>query len=108
MLADEWSEEKRKEFTIKDNVSFGEWDWDNLANEWEAEKLDEWGLYVPIFETGDDINFNPDLEPTTNYSDVTEEQIQKAAEKLASQMIKDRKKIECICPECGTEFEIDG
>jgi len=50
MLADEWSEEKRKEFTIKDNVSFGEWGWDTLANEWNVEELTEWGLDIPNFE----------------------------------------------------------
>ena len=50
MLADEWSEEKRKEFTIKDNVGFGEWDWDTLANEWNVEELSEWGLDIPNFE----------------------------------------------------------
>ncbi len=50
MLADEWSEEKRKEFTIKDNVGFGEWDWDTLANEWDFEELTEWGLDIPNFE----------------------------------------------------------
>ena len=41
MLADEWSEDKRKEFTIKDNVSFGDWDFDTLANEWNVEVLTE-------------------------------------------------------------------
>ena len=41
MLADEWSEEKRKEFTIKDNVSFGSFDWDALANEWDEILLDK-------------------------------------------------------------------
>ena len=51
MLADEWSEEKRKEFTIKDNVGFGDWDWDTLANEWNDEQLTEWGLDIPMFET---------------------------------------------------------
>ena len=50
MLADEWSEEKRKEFTIKDNVGFGEFDWDALANEWNVEELSEWGLDIPNFE----------------------------------------------------------
>ena len=45
-----WDEAKNKEFVIKDNVAFGEWDWETLANEWEAEELDEWGLCVP-FET---------------------------------------------------------
>jgi len=48
-LADEWTEEQRKEFTIKDNVGFGEWDWDDLANNWDTEKLEEWGLDIPDF-----------------------------------------------------------
>lgn len=38
------TEEQQKEFIIKDNVGFGEWDWDDLANEWDAEKLEDWGL----------------------------------------------------------------
>ena len=49
-LADDWTEEKRKEFTIKDNASFGEWDWDQLANEWDAEQLSDWGVDVPNFD----------------------------------------------------------
>lgn len=40
----DWSEDKQKEFIIKDNVSGGEWDWDILANEWEQEQLEDWGL----------------------------------------------------------------
>ena len=50
MLADEWSEEKRQEFVIKDNLSMGEWSWDTLANEWNVEELTEWGLDIPNFE----------------------------------------------------------
>ena len=46
IVADEWTEEQKAEFLIKDNVGFGEWDWDSLANEWDAEKLDDWGLDV--------------------------------------------------------------
>lgn len=42
----DWSEEKQKEFVIKDNVGFGEWEWDDLANTWDAESLKEWGLDV--------------------------------------------------------------
>jgi DNA modification methylase len=45
-----WPEEKQREFIVKDNVGFGEWDWDMLANEWEAEDLEKWGLDVPVFE----------------------------------------------------------
>jgi hypothetical protein len=47
ILADEWTEEQRREFIIKDNVGFGEWDWDQLANEWDAGQLAEWGLDLP-------------------------------------------------------------
>jgi len=43
----DWSEEKQREFIIKDNVGFGEWDWDELANTWDAEELNEWGLDTP-------------------------------------------------------------
>jgi hypothetical protein len=48
IVADEWTEEQKNEFLIKDNVGFGEWDWDSLANEWDAEKLDDWGLDLPV------------------------------------------------------------
>jgi hypothetical protein len=41
------TEEQKKEFIIKDNVGFGEWDWDVLANEWDSVSLEEWGLDVP-------------------------------------------------------------
>lgn len=47
LMADEWTEEQRKEFTIKDNVSFGEWNFDELANNWDAEQLNNWGMDVP-------------------------------------------------------------
>ncbi|MDR0431065.1 MAG: site-specific DNA-methyltransferase [Tannerellaceae bacterium] len=44
--ASELSDEEQKAFTIKDNVGYGEWDYDTLANEWDAEDLDDWGLDV--------------------------------------------------------------
>ena len=47
-----WSDEKKKEFIIKDNVGFGEWDWDILANEWNPNDLEDWGLDLPdMFES---------------------------------------------------------
>ena len=45
-----WTEKQKREFIIKDNVGFGEWDWDILANEWDAVELDEWGLEIPSFD----------------------------------------------------------
>ena len=50
LMADEWTEEQRREFVIKDNTSFGSWNWEELANEWDAEKLEEWGLDLPGFD----------------------------------------------------------
>ena len=50
--ANNLSEEKKKEFIVKDNVGYGEWDWDDLANNWDAEQLTEWGLDIPNFELG--------------------------------------------------------
>jgi hypothetical protein len=50
IFAHDLTEEEQKQFIIKDNVGFGEWDWDMLANEWEPELLEDWGLDVPIFE----------------------------------------------------------
>jgi site-specific DNA-methyltransferase (adenine-specific) len=50
ILADEWTAEQLSEFLIKDNVGFGEWDWEQLANEWDVQQLEDWGLDVPDFE----------------------------------------------------------
>ena len=44
------TEEKQREFLIKDNTSGGEWDWEVLANEWDVEELESWGLDVPELE----------------------------------------------------------
>lgn len=78
ILADEWTEEQRREFIIKDNVGFGEWDWDALGNEWKAEDLDAWGLDVPKV---------PDFEPVG-----MDEQPR----------LDEKTPIEC--PKCGHEF----
>ena len=61
ILADEWTEEQKAEFLIKDNVGFGEWDWNELNNDWDTEQLEGWGLEVPKF-----------AEPV-DYSDKNEE-----------------------------------
>jgi hypothetical protein len=50
IFADTLTEEQQREFIIKDNVGFGEWDWEMLANEWDNEELEEWGLDIPNFD----------------------------------------------------------
>lgn len=42
----DWDEAKQAEFTIKDNVNFGDWDYDALANDWEQVDLADWGMDV--------------------------------------------------------------
>jgi hypothetical protein len=87
VLADDWTQEQRDEFLIKDNVGFGEWNWDDLANEWDAEKLDEWGLDIPNFVTADEFgeDFNlaegdkaPFQQMTFTLADKQAEQIKNA------------------------------
>jgi site-specific DNA-methyltransferase (adenine-specific) len=49
--ASDLTPEQQREFIIKDNVGFGEWDWAMLANEWDSDELQDWGLDIPDFET---------------------------------------------------------
>jgi DNA modification methylase len=51
ILADDWTEEQKTQFLIKDNVGFGEWNWDELKSDWDVEKLEEWGLDLPDFKS---------------------------------------------------------
>ena len=48
------TEDEKKRFIIADNVAFGEWDWDTLANDWEVVDLEAWGLEIPQFDEGND------------------------------------------------------
>jgi len=57
--------EQQKEFIIKDNVGFGEWDWAMLANDFDLSELDDWGLYVPEVSSVDIDSFFEDLKDKT-------------------------------------------
>ena len=48
--ASQLTEEQQREFIIKDNLGYGEWDWEIIANEWDADKLNEWGMDIPDFK----------------------------------------------------------
>ena len=70
------TEDQKREFIVKDNVGFGEWDWDILANEWEGSNLSDWGLDLPDIEIqidelydGDEIELpqSVQLEPPKEY-----------------------------------------
>ena len=56
----DWDEDKQRQFIIKDNVSGGEWDWEMLANEWDTEKLQEWGLDLPGFDNPKELEAEED------------------------------------------------
>lgn len=74
-IAENLTEEQKKEFIVKDNVGFGEWDWDMIANEWDTNLLEDWGLDVLIddkidgLEDGEEIHFEQSvqLEPPKEY-----------------------------------------
>ena len=60
-IAEGWTEEQKAEFIIKDNVGFGVWDWDMIANEWDVEQVEEWGLDLPLdFDDGEEIEAEED------------------------------------------------
>jgi DNA modification methylase len=56
----DWDEDKQRQFIIKDNVSGGEWDWEMLANEWDTEELQEWGLDLPDFDNAKELEAEED------------------------------------------------
>ena len=61
-IAEGLTEEQKKEFIVKDNVGFGEWDWDVLANEWDNIKLEDWGLELKIDEEIDNLEEDEEIE----------------------------------------------
>ena len=70
IIADNLTEEQQREFLIKDNTSGGEWDFEMLANEWDVEQLESWGLDVPIKDdpkTEGEIFFSEELDFKSNY-----------------------------------------
>ncbi len=89
----DWPENKQREFIIKDNVGFGDWDWDTLANEWDAEPLEDWGLDVPDWAqmpTDDELIGEDKNKPATmKITFVTPEQLQDA--EIDIQELLDRK-----------------
>ena len=68
LKADNLTEEQQKEFIVKDNVGFGEWDWDILANQWDSVQLEDWGMdnwqNIDDIETSDSFSLpDGDKEP---------------------------------------------
>jgi hypothetical protein len=83
IVADDWSEEQRTEFLIADNVNYGMWDWDVLANEWDVQDLEQWGLEMPFVESFGGVDLSQDLEQPT----IDMEQEQKVHNSLSDKFI---------------------
>jgi hypothetical protein len=65
IFADDLTKEQQREFIIKDNVGFGEWDWEMIANEWDSEQLEEWGLDIPDFSADEVLEAQEDDQKKT-------------------------------------------
>jgi ParB-like chromosome segregation protein Spo0J len=95
ILADDWSDKQVKQFIIKDNVSAGEWDWDNLGNEWNLDELQDWGL--DVWNISD--NTILDIEEITNFSEsvnfIIKCQNIEELENLKSRLKTDANKLDC-------------
>lgn len=68
--ASELTEDQQRQFIIKDNVGFGEWDWSMLANEWDVEELADWGMNVPDFDPNVDYSILDDEDINSQLDDM--------------------------------------
>lgn len=86
-MADDWTEEQRQEFIIKDNVGFGEWNYEELSADWDVEQLEEWGLDIPNYMEipGEDelIGEDKNKPPVMKITFETPEQLQEAENDIA-------------------------
>lgn len=97
------SKKKEEEMIIRDNVTFGKWDWESLADKWEAKELNSWGMNVwenPL----DDEDFEPESNPDFEKEQATEDDFEEGAER---RIPKQKNFLECECPECKHKFEIE-
>jgi len=66
LKADDLTEKQQREFIVKDNVGFGEWNWDLLANEWDKQQLGDWGLEIVLTDEDIEEMNNPENIDTEN------------------------------------------
>lgn len=94
------SDAEKREFVIKDNVSFGEWDYDALANEWDTDDLNDWGVNLPIIES--------EINPDDFFENMLEGNEKDAGEKIvigiASEMREKKDEIKAIVEKALADF----
>ncbi len=91
-------------------MSFGQWDWDNLANEWDNAELKDWGMDIWVAEPVEESEkgFEPRTMPSTARADVSGLDIDRASDKQEhAHEGRARVLMPCMCPECGTEFNME-
>lgn len=71
LKADNLTEQQEKEFIIKDNVGFGQWDWDILSDQWDNEFLNEWGLDIFTPEVDVDYSILDDADLSNELDSMT-------------------------------------
>jgi hypothetical protein len=71
IFADDLTEDQQREFILKDNIGYGEWNWEMIANEWDSEQLEEWGLDVPDFAPDVDYSILDDDDVEGQLTDMT-------------------------------------
>ena len=86
-VADGLTEEQKKEFIVKDNVGFGEWEWDILANEWDSVQLAEWGL--DVWQNEDDEQNNDVNDISDNISEEYRVEIELSSEREQEQVFNE-------------------
>ena len=86
-VAEGLSEEQKKEFIVKDNVGFGEWEWDILANEWDSVQLAEWGL--DVWQNEDDEQNNDVNDISDNISEEYRVEIELSSEREQEQVFNE-------------------
>ena len=76
IVAENLTREQQAEFVIKDNVGFGEWNWEMLANQWDADLLTDWGLDIPHFDGQLPEDNGEDIDPNALLVEGTAEQLE--------------------------------
>ena len=95
IIAEGWSEKQKQEFIIKDNVGYGEWDWDVLANEWSIDDLNNWDIDLPL-------DFNEDLKDEDLDG---EEKKEKPSIKITFQNVEDLEEAELSIKDLTLKYQ---
>ena len=94
-IAEGLTEEQKKEFIVKDNVGFGEWEWDMLANEWDSVQLADWGL--DVWQNEDDEQNNDVNDISDNISEEYRVEIELNSEREQEQVFNELTKKGYTC-----------